>query len=217
VSGRARQLISLLVAVGAILGLVGAAAPWIPHRAAGLALGGFYLFESTKLFPAVASGAVPLLREAFLLPLLTSALVLAMVPAVAERPIAAVRWLCPSVAAAVALAALPMYPAILSAHRNPEFRGQLVLAAGTFLIALLSPLARRLPTWLVLACSAGLTAAGLSLPTAQFLRVRPLFAELYGESIAMGWGLIVCLLGLGMVLILALAGMCLAWREKSAS
>ena len=46
-SGRARQLIALLLAVGAVLGLVGAVAPWIPHRAAGLEH-----FTATSLLPS---------------------------------------------------------------------------------------------------------------------------------------------------------------------
>ena len=139
-----RRLQPILITLGAVVGLIGALGSWIPHPAAGLRVSSFHLFESTKFFPEVSSGTVPLLREAFLLPLLTSALLLALTPLIWNSSRLA-RWLCPAVAAVVALYSLPMYPAILSAHRNPEFRGQLLLVGSTFVLALLSPLARTAP------------------------------------------------------------------------
>jgi len=196
-----RRLPSLLTLAGAAAGIVGAVAPWIPHRAAGLNVGGFDLFEMSKFLPAVRSGAVPLLREAFLLPLLVSATLLALaavLPSISLRP---ARWLGPAAAAVVALSAVPPYPAILSAHRNPEYRGQLLLAAATLVLALTSPLARRLPARGVAIGAAGLATAGLLLPLLQFVRIRPLFAALYDAPVGIGWGLVTYALGLGAALV----------------
>ncbi len=198
---KSRSMASALLAVGAMLGGVGAVAPWIPHRAAGLTVGGFDLFEVSKFFPEVRAGAVPLFREGFLLPLLTSALLLALAPAFCGRPARAVRWLCPAAAALVALLALPPYPAILTAHRDPEYRGQLLLAAGAFLLALLSPLARRLPTRLLDGLAAALAVGGLTGGIAALVGVRPLFAELYGAPVGVGWGVVACGLGCALALV----------------
>jgi hypothetical protein len=92
-----------------------------------------------------------------------------------------------------------MYPSILSAHRDPEFRGQLLLAGGTFVLALLSPLARRIPARPLLGAMALLSAVGLILPLIHFLRIRPLYSALYGGPVGIGWGVIASGLGLGAV------------------
>ena len=200
-SNTARRLLPLLLLAGATAGLVGAVAPWVPHQTAGLRIGGFDLFEVTKYLPAVRSGAVPLLREAFLLPLAISAVLLSLVPSVPGGPRRAARWLFPVVAAVVALAFIPPYPQILTAHRDVEYRGQLLLSAGTLLLALLSPLASRLPARLVAGLVSGLAAVGIVLPLIQFNRARALLAELYNTPVGVGWGLVVCVLGLGTVLV----------------
>ncbi len=198
-----------LLAAGAVLGEIGAVAPWIPHRAAGLTVGGFDLFEVSKFFPAVRAGAVPLFREGFLLPLLTSAVLLALVPAFAARPSRPIRWLCPVIAAVVALLALPPYPAILTAHRDPEYRGQLLLAAGAFLLALLSPLARRLPPRVLRGMIAALALAGLVGGLVALVEVRPLFTDLYNAPVGVGWGVVAYGLGSGLALVSALV----PWRH----
>jgi hypothetical protein len=193
----------LLLALGAALGLVGAVAPWVPHPAAGLSVGGFDLFETTKFLPAVRCGAVSLLREAFLLPLLASAVLLALAPAFVGGTFRAARWLFPGVAAAITLAAFPAYPGILVAHRDPEYRGQLLLTAGAFLLALLSPLARRLPARVRDGLVAALALGGLAPALVALARVRPLFAALYDTPVGVGWGAVVY--GLGCAIALAAA------------
>lgn len=197
---KGRSLFPALAAAGTLAGLAGAVAPWIPHRAAGLNIGGFDLFEVSKFLPAVRSGVVPLWREAFLLPLLLSALLLALLPTWPALSRRLLRWLLPLLAAGVALGALPPYPAILNAHRDPEYRGQLLLAAGTLLLSLFSPLARRLPRRLLGAITALLAALGLFLPLWSFAHVYPLYARLYGAPPGVGWGVAVYVLGMLLVL-----------------
>jgi len=194
-----------VVLVGGLAGLAGALGPWIPHRAAGLRIGGFDLFEMSKFFPAVRSGALPLIREAFVLPSLLSALALCLAPAVDRRLPRLFRWLCPAIAVGIALAALPPYPAILAAHQDPMYRGRLLLAAGTLLLALLSPMARQLPPRSVGGILIALAAGGLWLPISQFVRVRSLFAALYGAPVGIGWGLIAYGAGMGLLLLVGAA------------
>ncbi|MBN1180005.1 MAG: hypothetical protein JXD18_12395 [Anaerolineae bacterium] len=195
-----RRLPALLWGVGAAAGIVGAVAPWVPHRAAGLRISAFDLFEVVKYLPGVREGAVPLLREAFLLPLALCAVLLAALPAVMACPGRVARWLFPVVGALIALTAIPPYPQVLTAYRDPEYRGQLVLSVGACLLAGLSPLARRVPRRVVggLALLAGI--AGLVLPLLQFWRVRALVDVLYNAPTGIGWGCIAYVLGLCAVL-----------------
>jgi len=194
-----------LLTLGAGGGLIGAVAPWIPHRAAGLNVGGFALFETSKFIPAVRSGTFPLFREGFLLPLLTSALLLALAPAfVGNKPARAARWLCPTIAALVALAALPSYPMILTAHREPEYRWQLFLAVAAFVLTLLSPLGRRIPPRVLDILAAALTLGGSAPALVALARVRPLFSELYNEPLGIGWGVVVYSLSCAILLATAL-------------
>ncbi|MBN1954109.1 MAG: hypothetical protein JW900_03560 [Anaerolineae bacterium] len=199
-----------LLTLGAIAGIVGGVAPWIPHRAAGLNIGGFALFESSKFLPLVRSGEVPLWREAFLLPLLTMAVLLATSTAILAAQSRPRRWILPLIAAPIALAALPPYPAILTAHQNPEYQGQLLLALAALSFILAGPWIHHLPRpshsiLAVLFVLGGLVPALLNLA-----RVRPLFARLYDAPVGIGWGTGIYLLGCVMVL----AGVILAETAK---
>ncbi len=177
-----------LLALGVLLSLVGAVAPWIPHRAASLNVGGFFLFEVAKFLPAVRGGTVSIFREGFLLPLLASAVLLAALPAFAPRPSRCARLLCPLLGAGIALAALPPYPAILSAYRDPEYRGQLIAAATALLLIGASLPLRRLPFPARRGLAAALTLGAAVPALLMLLRVRPLFAQLYAAPLGIGWG-----------------------------
>lgn len=190
------HLSSILLLVGAIAGAAGSVGPWIPHPAAGLRVSGFDLFEATKLFPAVRSGAVPLLREAFILPLLVSAVALATAPTLESRLPRPLRWVCLAVGAIIALSTLPPYPAILTAFRDPLYRGRFYLALGSLLLVVVSPAGTRLPRRALGVLLALPTVSAVALSTSQFARVRPLFAALYAAPVGIGWGLVVTQAGL---------------------
>ncbi|HEY76900.1 MAG TPA: hypothetical protein G4O00_12145 [Thermoflexia bacterium] len=200
-----RRGIGYLTLLSGLAALAGAVGPWIPHPAVGLRVAGFDLFEMTGIFPAVRAGAVPVFREAFVLPLLLSALVVALAPVVDRRLPSFLRWVCPVLGAALALTALPPYPAILTAYRDPMYRLRFYLTVGAVLLAATSPLLRRLSPRTVGGGLAALAAVGFGLPLAQYIRVRPLFDALYGRPVGVGWGLILYLAGMGLLFLLGLA------------
>ena len=205
------HLPGILLLVGAIASAAGSLGPWIPHPAAGLRVSGFDLFEATKFFPAVRSGAIPLLREAFILPLLISAVALAATAALDTTLPRPLRWMCPVAGAIIALAALPPSPAILTAFRDPLYRGRLYLALGSLLLVAVSPASARLPGRAVGALLSLLAASGVGLSITQFACVRPLFAALYAAPVGIGWGLVVTEAGL---LTLLLGGLTLAAGDR---
>lgn len=195
-----RRWIPWSLTLGALLGLVGAVIPWIPHRAAALRLNALDLFVVVRLLPPVRDGGVRIAREVFLLPLLAPALVLALTPTFCIRPRGLLRYGAPLVGAALALTVLPPYPPILTAWREPLYRGQLFLVLATCALALSALWIRRLPGRMRGGLAAVLAVAGWLPPFLAFLRVRPIFAALYGAPVGMGPGLILGALGAGWVL-----------------
>lgn len=190
-----------LLTLGALLVLAGAVAPWIPHRAAALRLNALDLFVVVRLLPPVRDGWVRVARESFLLPLLVPALVLALAPTLCIRPRGLFRYGAPLLGATLSLTMLPPYPPILTAWQDPLYRGQLFLTVGFCGLALLSPWAGRLPERMRGGLMALLALVGWLLPLLAFLRVRPIFAALYGTPVGVGPGLILGALGAGLVIV----------------
>ncbi len=196
-----RRWIPWLLVLGALLGLAGAVTSWIPHRAAALRLNALDLFVVVRLLPPVRDGVIRLAREAFLLPLLAPALVLALAPTFCIRPRGLFRYGGPLIGAALALTVLPPYPPILTAWRDPLYRGQLLLTVGFCGLAVLSLWGARLPERIRGGLVALLALVGWLLPLLAFLRVRPIFAALYGAPVGGGPGLVLGALGAGLVVV----------------
>lgn len=211
-----RRSLPFLFLAASAAGIVGGVAPWIPHTAAGLRIGGFDLFEVSKYLPAVRSGALPVFREGFLLPIAISAVLLAWVPALPGSPRGAIRWLFPIAGAVIALSIIPPYPEVVTAYRDPAYRGQLFLSAGGFLLSIAGPAIDRLPSWLVVALGSGMAAVGAILPPLQLQRLRPYVAELYGAPVGVGWGIVLCTLGLGTLAVAGLTWLLAARLRMSA-
>lgn len=195
-----RRWIPWLLALGALLQLAGAVTAWIPHPAAALRLTALDLFVVVRLLPPVRDGAVQIAREVFLLPLLVPAGVLALIPTFCVRPRAVFRYGGPLLGAALALTALPPYPPILSAWRNPQYQGQFFLTVGFCGLALLSLWAGRLPERVRGGIVAALALGGWLLPYLALLRGLPLFTALYGNPLGIGPGVVLSALGAGLLL-----------------
>ena len=195
-----RRWMPWLLTLGALLELAGAVTPWIPHRAAALRLTALDLFVVVRLLPPVRDGVVRVAREVFLLPLLAPALVLALAPAFCPRPRGFFHYGGPLVGAVLALTVLPPYPPILTAWRDPLYRGQLFLVLATCPLALAAFWARRLPERWRGGLASVLALAGWLPPFLAVLRVRPLFSALYGAPVGIGPGVLLGALGAGLVL-----------------
>jgi hypothetical protein len=195
-----RRWMPWLLTLGALLELAGAVTPWIPHRAAALRLTALDLFVVVRLLPPVRDGVVRVAREVFLLPLLAPALVLALAPTFCTRPRGPFRYGGPLVGAFLALTVLPPYPPILTAWRDPLYRGQLFLVLATCALALAALWARRLPEQWRGGLASVLALVGWLPPFLAVLRVRSLFSALYGTPVGIGPGLILEALGAGFVL-----------------
>lgn len=182
-----------LLALGWLLGLAGYFGPWVPHKAAGLVILGLDLAEYVKLLPEVASGQLSLRREIFYLPLVSTSVSAALLASRRQPPLP-LRVLLMIAAIPTALAMLP--PAwSLATLRQAEFRLQVLailiclsLLPGIFLT-------RHLPSCLVFALIGLLAFAAALIPAWGFLQVRPLIAQLYRDTLALGWGFWLCTAG----------------------
>jgi hypothetical protein len=190
-----------LIVLGVVLGLIGTVAPWIPHQAAGLRLNALDLFVVVRLLPPVRDGIVRVAREVFLLPLLVPAVLLALSPAFEARTRPRTRYLASGLGIVLALTVLPPYPPILTAWRDPLYRGQFFLVLGTCALALAALWARRLPERVLAGLTVGLALVGWLLPFLALMRVRPVFAAIYGAPVGIGLGAL--LSGLSALLLLA--------------
>ncbi len=181
--------------LGLALALVGYFGPWVSHESAALTVTGFELAHLTRLQGSPAS----LTPALFLTPLAAAAILLGLL---ANQPTnkqtnKPTNKLLTLAAALLALAVLPPYQFIL----EPQYRGQLGLAAGGLLLVLLTPLARWLPrrAWTVLVALVAL--AGAIPALWQFVLLRPLIVALYNRPLGLGWGLVACTAGFALLLI----------------
>jgi hypothetical protein len=174
--------------VGLLLVVVGYFGPWIPHKAVALTVTGFELAEFTKTMPVT--------NELFLTPLVAAAILIGLsVHEAAGR--LSTRLIGTAFAALLALSTLPPYEYI----RDPQYRAQLVLAAGGLLLVLLTPLTHRLARRAQGVLVATLALAGVVPALWQFVLLRPLVVALYNAPIGLGWGLIVCVAGFVLILL----------------
>jgi len=219
---RDSQVSHWLVWLGLVLGIVGYFGPWVGHRTAALTVTGFEMAEFAKFFPQVQGGTLQLTRALFYLPLVTTAILLAL--AVGRSNVRGARWVVSLIVAVLLVVALLPYSAVdgllqaLTAGGpfvlDPQYARQTLLVAVGVVLVLLAPLARRIAAraWGIVV---GLLALAGAVPALfQFARLRPLVVALYDRPLGLGWGLVVCVVGF--VLLLA-AGILAAVRPGRAA
>lgn len=197
----------LLSLCGVAVALVGYWRPWVPHKAAGLALTAWDLTEWIKFLPAWRAGTLNIQREAFYLPLIVSGLALALVAARLRSRLA--RWGLRALGGILCLLVLPAYELLLTAYRGGEGQGQFFLALAGFALVLCSPLARTWPEQYYAAALAAIGLIGLGVPLWQLALLRPVVAQVYAEPV--GWGLGAVLNSIGFSLV-TLSGLWLAGK-----
>jgi hypothetical protein len=179
--------------------------PWVWHKAAGLNLSADDLGEWIKFLPAWKAGQLPVMREAFYLPIWLTAIGLGLMAGHLKTWPGRIAVL--GLAVILVLTPMPKYPELLTAFREPEF----MLTFWTTVVALLLTVAcaffgARLPDrveailWIVIGISAALFAPWM------FGRALPDIDQLYHYSI--GWGIVaeviggVLMAGIGLLLFL---------------
>jgi hypothetical protein len=179
--------------------------PWVWHKAAGLNLSADDLGEWIKFLPAWKTGQLPVMREAFYLPIWLTSIGLGLMAGHLKT------WpgkiAVPGLAVILVLTPMPKYPELLTAFREPEF----MLTFWTTVVALLLTVAcvffgAWLPDrveailWIAIGISAALFAPWM------FGRAMPDIDRLYHYSI--GWGIVaeviggVLMAGIGLLLFL---------------
>jgi len=195
--------------VGLVLVAVGYFGPWVPHKTAALTVTGFELAEFAKFFPQVQGGVVPVTRVLFYFPLVVASILLNLF--VGRSTVCFVRWVVALCTAGLLLVALLPFSVVESARHSlatgvafavdPPYARQLALVVVGIALTLLAPLAGRLPRRVQSVLIILLALVGAVPALRQFAILRPLVAALYDEPLGLGWGLIACGVGFGLLLL----------------
>jgi hypothetical protein len=192
-----------LMLLGVLLILGGYFSPWVPHRAAGLALTGFEISEWIKFAPEVQTGAAPLRRASFYWPPFVAALGLALL-ATREPRWGWRAWLLVALSTVLSLLPFPLLEEVgdLAGIRNNL--GRLALVAAGLATAALAVWRRHLPDRLRGTVMLLVGAGGTVLVTTAFSAAEPIVERLFNHLIDPGVGYH---LTRGGMLLLALAGL----------
>jgi hypothetical protein len=195
--------------LGLALVFVGYFGPWIPHKTAALSVTGFELAEFAKFFPQVQGRVVAICRSLFYIPLVVAFVLLGILAS--QSTVRAVRLIVPLLAVVVLLAAVLPYPVVDSVRHavstrsaltlDPQYMGHLVLLLVGSLLSLLTPLVRRLPRRVPDVLILLLALAGAVLAGWQAILLYPLVDALYTVRVGIGWGLVTCMVGFGLLLL----------------
>jgi hypothetical protein len=203
VDRRSQNVDFWLYLVGTVLVIVGCFGPWVPHKTAALTITGYELAEFAKFFPEVQGGVININRPLFYLPFVAPLLLVALFAG--RSATRSVRLAVPLCVAAVFLATLLPYSVVDGARQalaartamtlDPNVKGQLVLLIAGVALAVVAPLARRLSRQgqglVVVLVALGGVAPALW----QCALLHPLIIGLYDVPLAVGWGVIVCVVG----------------------
>jgi hypothetical protein len=190
------MVIRLFLPLGWMLAAVGYYGPWLAHPTAALTLSGVDMAEFVKFLPEVLEGSLAITRQLFYLP--PFAIVAGVALLVGSRHLRypwLLRLLLLVGAVPVSLQLLPpaWSPASLFAS---EFRLQTVALATSWLLLAGWWFWGRLAIWLTGSLSAALSLLAAVLPVWQLLTVKPAVDDVYGAPPSIGWGFLLCMLGL---------------------
>jgi len=196
---RGRSALCGLPMAACALIVAGYFGPWVAHKTAALTVTGYELSEFAKFFPQVQGGSVPVRRGLFVVPLLTASVSLALTAQRStSRPLP--RRGATAFAVLLSLFAFPPYQSFLA----PAYRLQLVLVGVGILLTLLTPLARQISERVRGALFLVLAVVGACSALWQIVSLRPLIVDLYGAPVWPGWGVVTCMAGLLLLLLVGL-------------
>ena len=190
------SLVRFLLPVGWALAAVGYFGPWLAHPTAALTLSGVDLAEFVKFLPEVVGGSLALTRQLFYLP--PFAVVVGIALLVGSRHLR-YPWL---LRLLFLLGAIPVSLQLLPPAWSPTslltagFRLQTVALLFSWLLLACWWLWGRLPVLLTGSLSAALSFLAVAMPAWQLMTVKPSIDQVYGNPPSIGWGFLVCLLGL---------------------
>ena len=154
---------------------------WVQHSAAALTMNAYDLSEWITRLPQVREGSL-LVGRLHILALLALTIVLTTAWALRNRR----RWWALGLSVLGFTMLLPGYPFFLWYRTDPEVRYQLVFAAATLVVAGMAGRLRE-ARWSAVAWALS-AITGMGLTSWSLLTVRPIVAELYGETPSIGWG-----------------------------
>jgi len=190
---------AILTLLGVFLVLTGYFSPWIPHRAAGLALTGFEIAEWIKFAPEVRAGASSLRLADFYWPPAVAAVALALLNA-STKCWRWSNWVLLALAAILSLLPFPLLEEVNSLNGIKTNWERLGLVAMGLLAAVAL---RRRPTKMRGATLTLAAGVGLVLLNTAFAAAEPIVESLYGQLIDPGLGYN---LTRGGMVVLAIAG-----------
>jgi len=194
-----RNLITLTLSALAILGLalivIGYLAPWVPHKTAALTLIGPDLSAFARAFPHVQ-------RTLFHAPFIAASILTALTASRAES--GWFRWTVAILTATLPPAVL-LSPIAIGAYQAlggstgftlaPQDRTLVILVGLGSLLTLLGPFGRNVRPWIRTAAGIIVALLGFAPALWQYGKLLPHVEEVYGRSVGIGWGLVVCVLG----------------------
>lgn len=209
----------LLPILALLLAWLGYFSPWVAPKPVGLQLTAHDLVEWMSFAQTVRDGTFPVSRLELSLPLAGLALLAALTPAlILSTPAKFPYWLSlPFLALALfsALLIQPPYPYILTAYSDPELQPQFWLGIATLILsiplALFAALRPRWATWLI----ALLSIFTLLSAWHAYTIVQPPLIDIITKPIPVGYGFILCLIGLLGLLVLATVSLITQFRSPS--
>jgi len=190
-----------LLPLGWAMAAVGYYGPWIAHDTAALTLSGVDMGEFVKFLPGVLDGSLYVVRQLYYFAPLAVVLSVALLAGSRQLrypwPARLAIWI---LAWPVSLQLLP--PAwSLASLATAEFRLQAIALGACWILLAAFWLLGRLPLWLTGLLSAALSVAAGVLSCWQFLLTKPAIDQVYGQPPAVGWGFILCLAGLAVMVV----------------